>query len=73
MTSERNALVEEMTLLKQQAGISLQPLSAHKGSHRTVFLSGALTTKAVVLHALQIIILIGYFLWEDHVWRSYRH
>ena len=71
MTSERNTLVEEMTLLKQQAGISPE-FSSHKEPQQTVLWGQTFNTKAAIMHSLQILILIGYFLWEDHVWRSYR-
>lgn len=68
MTAERNTLAEEVNTLRQklrEGGIPLQPKMQQK---TTAWL---LYNKTRLMHLLQLVVLLAYFLWEDHVWRMH--
>ena len=68
MTAERNTLAEEVNMLRQklrEGGIPLQPKMQQK---TTAWL---LYNKTRLMHLLQLVVLLAYFLWEDHVWRMH--
>ncbi|MCJ1368777.1 hypothetical protein MMC16_007925, partial [Acarospora aff. strigata] len=71
ITAQRNSLAEEVKMLRQrlqEGGIPLQPPMSKK-TMSWPLPPGIACNKTTLLHTLQIIVLLAYFLWEDHVWR----